>query len=180
MPKNIRALPKLSEEQIERFWSRVDKTPGQGPNGECWCFTGTKFKNGYGQFSVGKYPYLAHRICYFIHYGEDPGPFLVCHKCDNPPCCNPSHYFKGTILTNSQDRDQKGRGYGGDRHWTNHQPEKIRGSQNNFSKLTEEKVREIRMRCSKGETQASVGRHFGVSEPTIQAIMSRRNWGWLE
>ncbi len=34
---------------------------------------------------------------------------LVCHKCDNPPCCNGNHYFKGTHKDNQQDAARKGR-----------------------------------------------------------------------
>lgn len=34
---------------------------------------------------------------------------FVCHHCDNPPCCNPKHLFKGNPAINAKDRDSKGR-----------------------------------------------------------------------
>ncbi|VEG57136.1 Uncharacterised protein [Mycolicibacterium aurum] len=44
------------------------------------------------------------------------------------------------------------------------------------SKLDERQVREIRRRHANGETQKDIARRFGVSGPTISAIVQRRTW----
>lgn len=90
-----------------RFWAKVQK----GGTDECWLWTGTR-GHGYGRIrTVGKRFARAHRIAYALTHG-DPGPLLVCHKCDTPLCCNPAHLFLGTNLDNSLDRNAKHRSRG--------------------------------------------------------------------
>ena len=106
-------------EVIAKFWDRVDKTPGQGRDGECWCWIGVKSDLGYGYFTfkiklieggVAKLTRLAHRISYLIEHGKLP-PLDICHSCDNPSCVRPSHLWAGTKKENMADRDDKGRNY---------------------------------------------------------------------
>jgi len=51
-----------------------------------------------------------------------------------------------------------------------------RGEKNNTTKLTEQQVREIRQRRANGEIKRVLAAEYGVSIPTIKAILSRRNW----
>src|SRR6185369_7421367 len=99
-------LPELSEKTIARFWSYVDK---RGPD-ECWPWIGGFNKYGYPQFGADKIrrAVRGNRIAYFLHYGVDPFPQSVLHKCDFKPCCNGAHYFLGSRRDNSEDRDRKG------------------------------------------------------------------------
>lgn len=111
------------EEQIERFWSKVDKSAG--PDG-CWIWTKSVFKNtGYGQAtSIKILPgspqsavTTAHRQAWLIvngPVGEHVSPISgklitnkLCHQCPNGSnrlCCNPSHLIEGTDKINAAHR----------------------------------------------------------------------------
>jgi hypothetical protein len=94
-----------------RFWKQVDRTQGENA---CWPWTGHRNWLGYGQYSRrinGKRLRAnAQRVAYRLHYNVDPGGLLVCHTCDNPPCCNPKHLFLGNHRDNALDMVSKGRG----------------------------------------------------------------------
>ena len=53
---------------------------------------------------------LAHRVAYYLDRGELLSYRHVCHKCDNPKCCNPNHMFDGSMYDNVQDMIAKGVG----------------------------------------------------------------------
>jgi len=54
------------------------------------------------------------------------------------------------------------------------------GEKNRNAKLTEEKVRLIRMLLSKGNIQRIIAETLGVSQNTISRIGKRTLWKWLE
>jgi len=90
----------------ERFWEKVNKTD------ECWVWTGSLSKAGYGQF-MGTPRWsrcmLASRVSWILTNGEIPAGLHVLHKCDNPPCVNPDHLWLGTAHDNMRDMVAKGR-----------------------------------------------------------------------
>jgi hypothetical protein len=86
-------------EQVERFWSLVDKTPGFGPNGDCWNWKGPVSPEGYARLSI----YKGSHISLEIHDKPRPKGYCALHSCDNPPCCNPDHLRWGTNKENVAD-----------------------------------------------------------------------------
>lgn len=100
--------PRKTKPLKERLESKLTKTP------TCWLFTGARFKSGYGSISPDApdkaHAVYAHRAAWMVYRGPIPEGTLVCHTCDNPPCCNPDHLFLGTKSTNALDMMAKGRG----------------------------------------------------------------------
>src|ERR1700677_2197549 len=91
----------------ERFFEKVSKTKN------CWLWTGSKDKKGYGRFRLGNKLWNAHRVSWLLHMGDIPKK-LVLHNCpfgDNPSCVNPNHLFVGSHGDNAKDRESKRREY---------------------------------------------------------------------
>ena len=97
---------------MDRFWSKVDKTPGHGPNGDCRIWTGGSRGNGYGAIGVNKKVIDTHRFSFLLECGISslPSTLDVCHRCDFRLCVNPDHLFLGTRQDNVLDMFEKGRG----------------------------------------------------------------------
>lgn len=131
----------------QRFWSKVDRS------GECWLWTGSKTKAGYGTFNNAQsttWSY-AHRISYEWAYGAIPNKLFICHRCDNPACVRPDHLFLGTPADNVHDRDAKGRSY---------------------VKLTPAIVQNIYSMCKSGVSQREIAKRYDVNQSTISLIVS--------
>jgi hypothetical protein len=149
---------------IANFWAKVDKTPGHGPDGECWVWTAAKKSGGYGHFGFHGRIYMAHRFIYewlngtLEHSDGFHGP-CVCHRCDNPSCVRPDHLFAAPGQVNKTDSVQKRR--------------HIFGVANVHAVLDDNLVIEIRRAAG---TNADVAAAFGVSASTISYVRNRRTW----
>jgi hypothetical protein len=146
----------------ERLWIKVRIL---GPD-ECWEWQGSKTPEGYGRIKVGPKhgPSLAaHRAVYEITHGPIPEGMHVCHKCDNPPCCNPQHLFAGTPAENVTDKVSKGR--------------QARGERGPSAKLTASKVTEMRQCYAEdGASIDKLAAIYGVAATTVANIIRRKKW----
>jgi hypothetical protein len=143
----------------DRLWSRVEKTPAG-----CWEWTGNRNALGYGIVTVQHSKrFRAHRVAWELTRGPIPDGMVVCHRCDNPPCCNPEHLFLGTHDENMADMVAK------DRH--------ARGERNGHARMTSEQVREIREARARGEPLCLLAERYGISETGVCNIAKGRSWG---
>ncbi len=178
---------------VARFWAKVDKS------GDCWLWTGSKDRKGYGKLSIGsrvngsKRPHSAHRIAWVLAHG-DPGRACVLHRCDVPACVRHDHLFLGTVADNNRDMWRKGRGHingftptslakaqanlpRGDAHYARTQPERLaRGERHPRTRLTADDVRGIRVLRELGCKLSAIGRRYGITDGAVSAIIHRRNW----
>jgi HNH endonuclease len=151
-----------------RFWSKVDKSNDKS---DCWMWTAGRDDWGYGLISMRRTHQIkrndkirAHRLAYLLTYGEIPDGLLVCHTCDNPACCNPSHLWLGTNADNIRDMWDKGR-------------RNQRGEAHPRAKLTQRDVDEIRARYRPWVvTQKALAREYGVGQPIIGKIINYQHW----
>lgn len=79
----------VSLTKMERFWSKVEKQPGEDG---CWIWTAHCNKRGYGKFGVGaRIVWLAHRWAYTDANGPIPEGLELDHRCRTPACVRPDH-----------------------------------------------------------------------------------------
>lgn len=124
--------------------------------------------NGYAKINIEDMSALVHRVVCTITKGEPvPPKNKALHRCGNGDqgCVSPSCLYWGTDSDNQKDRVE---------HGTSN-----RGERQHSSKLTEEQVREIRLRKGTVSVKA-MSVEYGVSKWTIFDILNRRNWAWLE
>ena len=127
----------------------------------CWIWQRSKDKDGYGYIKAKgiRSAYKAHRLSYKIFNGEITDGLFVCHKCDNPSCCNPEHLFLGTAQENKHDSIIK------DRHAT--------GSRCHKSKITKEQAIYILKSSLSAPKLAS---EYGIHRNSIYALRSGKTW----
>lgn len=158
-----------------RVYKRIDKQHGPYPSTEAIkehpeiagtrCYEWTGYCNGgYGRFWYIDSAQYVHVVLWAHRHGKIPEGIDVCHKCDNKKCLRDSHHFLGTRKANIHDCERKGRA----RH--------PRGSCNGNSKLTDKSVRRIRKEYSNSNSYSKLGKKFGVTTPTIAAIIHRQTW----
>jgi hypothetical protein len=103
-----------------------------------------------------------HRVAFAIANGPVPVGLNVCHRCDNPLCCNPGHLFAGTQAENIADKVAKQR--------------QARGEGHGMVKLATGDVLAIRAGHAAGETYEALGRRHHISTRQAFRIANRLSW----
>lgn len=154
-------------DMVQRFWGKIVR----GRDDDCWPWLGAVRKDGYGTFvpsGMSHSPRVtASRHAYILSRGliSLPATTYVCHRCDNPICCNPRHLFAGTQTDNMRDASSKARTARGERHYT--------------ARLTADDVRAIRRDYAAGVGQCELARRHNYDQRNINRIVSRKIWKHL-
>lgn len=157
----------MANKNLTRDWSLEAKLAYYSeaqPDG-CRLWIGLKSRDGYAALWHKVRQRRAHRLAWEAANGPIPAGKLVCHRCDNPACVEPSHLFIGTPADNSADMKAKGRA-----PWTG-------GEKSGHAILTEADVRSIRASTKRG---VDVARRYGVSPQAICDIRKWRNWAHVD
>lgn len=127
----------------------------------CWIWTRSKSKDGYGKVWYNGKLVSTHRLIYQLFNKEIPKGMYVLHKCDNSQCVNPDHLFLGTHTDNMRDMVNKKRAATGEE---------------NGSRLTEQDVKEIKIRLRNGDKVCMIAKCFHVHTNAISDIKRKRTW----
>lgn len=148
------------ETRRSRFMARLKLAEGG-----CIEWQGYRQKSGHGQVQgLDGRVTGAHRLAYIFAYGPIPDDEVVRHRCDNPPCCTPSHLILGTQDDNWQDMRERGRQRG------------AVGTAHPKAKLDDVDVARIRALRDLGVRVVDLAKVYGLTPGAVSHIVTRRTW----
>lgn len=145
------------------FWSHVNILTDD----KCWEWKLSRHTNNfYGRaWYKGKHHLATHIAWSLANKKEIPAGMEVCHKYDNPPCCNPNHLFLATHKENMNDAKAKHR-------LINHCGEK-----HGMAKLSWKDVNEIRdLYKTNIYSHRQLSKIYGVGKSHIARIIQMKVW----
>ena len=141
------------------FWRNV----AVGENDSGWEWTLFRNPQGYGRGGgSGNGHFYAHRRAWELTNGPIPDGNVVCHRCDNPACCNPAHLFVGPQSANMVDAKTKDRFAIGGRH--------------GMARLTDADVKCIKRKMASGVLQRIIAEEYGIGRTTVSSIARGQTW----
>lgn len=150
---------------MKRFWSKVNKTS------ECWEWTASVDKDGYGWFSIGGQSMGAHRAVLVLG-GLNVQNQCVLHKCDNRKCVRPSHLLLGDRAMNARDMVAKGRSLKGDKGPARiHRHRMRRGENHPKCKVPDATIRELKKLSRAGMRNKEISIQLGLTQTYVSIIL---------
>lgn len=170
MPNASKPIGELSESDKARFFAKINRDGPTMPYMEtaCWVWTGAKDKKGYGRARANGKTHLSHRLSFQISNAQIPEGRLCLHRCDNPPCVNPTHLRNGTARQNTEEMMEKGRDF------------HAFGEEHPRAKLDRNKVLEMRGMRKSGGSILSISRKFGVAWWTAKKAIQGGTWAHIQ
>ncbi len=146
------------------LWLRDIAAVHQGDECLKWPFANS---DGYGRLWVNGVSTHAHRIICTWANGPAPEEHDAAHSCGNGHlgCVNPRHLSWKSRSDNHFDKVDHGTDNRGEKH--------------PFAKLTEGDVKKLRLLATE-VSREELAKEFNVSTWTIDDVVSRKNWGWLD
>jgi len=150
----------------ERFATKYRKDPSG-----CWEWTGTYYVKKGVKVAVFKLPRAAKgqksksvspaRLSFELHKGPIPTGAMILHSCDNRMCVNPAHLSVGNHKQNMREMKERLRG--------------ALGSRNHNSKLTDQKVIELRRLYGTMPIEELASK-FGITPACACMAICRYTW----
>jgi hypothetical protein len=145
----------------QRLWNQIIKTDNTD---DCWNWVGPVNSKKYGSLCLAtkrkgvrkSTRFYAHRLAWELTNGPISDGLFVCHKCDNPRCCNPNHLFLGTPKENVEDMILKGR-------YCKH-------------RLRKQQIKDIRNEYANGASQQEIATKYNVPYKVIHRVIFRKTW----
>jgi hypothetical protein len=154
-------MRRLTKSDAERFWTKVDKTPGHGPNGDCWLWTASQRSDRYGVFGLDGVRAAAHRVAFRLAGGKLKPGHVVMHTCDVRLCCNPAHLRLGTQHDNVRDAVAKGLMRRGGRSIP----------------LTDAEILQIHEEYERGLSRPTLAKKWQLAPATVMRVLRRAKPG---
>lgn len=141
-------------------WDLAHKT--QRTSEGCIEWVSGRDTDGYALTGWYGHTFRVSRLVYTELVGDLGSSDVVMHTCDNPPCVNVDHLVRGSQADNAYDRDSKGRGSAGERHYG--------------AKLNWYLAQDIRELHRSGRSFASIAREYGLGETTVAGVCKGERW----
>lgn len=152
-PKN------MTDSQLKDWMLSVGIRQANG----CLVWPMRKFETtGYGCITYLGNNTSVHRLMYALlnnkHVYDLPSSLHVCHDCNNPPCYEPTHLFRGNASMNALDAFADGL----------RQP--MKGMANPQCKLSDTQVRELVAKFRRGISAANLALEYGISKNHVWVL----------